>query len=164
VRVHPESRTPDALQEIQHRLASQQGIHDVSVNPATGSVVVNYDHERYSTAGILGLLEDLDVVVESTLERESAPSGGFIAAIDNLNARIQAATGIPIDLKIALPLTFVAAGIWSIGKKGLLIESAPGWLFLWFAFDMFVKLHPSHPPQTIEETRPATPAVKGMLD
>jgi len=51
--------------------------------------------------------------------------------------------GIPIDLKLALPLVFVGAGRWSIGKKGLMIESALGWLFLWFSFDMLVKLHPT---------------------
>ena len=53
------------------------------------------------------------------------------------------AVGIPIDLKLALPLVFVGAGLWSIGKKGLMIESALGWLFLWFSFDMLVKLHPT---------------------
>jgi cation transport ATPase len=149
VKVHPESRTPHSMQEIQNRLASQEGVHDVIVNPATGSVTVNYDHERYSTAGILGLLEDLDIVVESTVHAEHGPSPGFLAAIDDLNARIHAATGVPIDLKLAVPLAFVGAGIWSIGKKGLMIESVPGWLFLWFAFDMFVKMHPAHPSREL---------------
>jgi len=145
VKLHPESRAPHLMEEIQRRLQSREGIHEVRVNPLTGSVTVNYDHERYGTTGILGLLEDLDVIVESTVAGEHPPTGGFIAAIDDLNARIYGATGVPVDLKIAMPLTFVAAGIWSIGKKGLMIEALPGWLFLWLAFDMFVKLHPSHP-------------------
>jgi hypothetical protein len=92
----------------------------------------------------------VDVIVESTVHPEVASSTGFIAAIDDLNARIQAATGVPIDLKVLLPLTFVGAGIWSVGRKGLTIESVPGWLFLWFAFDMFVKMHPTHTPQLLD--------------
>jgi len=104
-------------------------------------------------AGILGFLEDLDVVVESIAHlpttgengdssEAGGHSAGFIAAINDLNQRIRQTTGLPIDLKLILPLAFVGAGIWSIGRKGLMIESVPGWLFLWFAFDMFVKLHP----------------------
>jgi hypothetical protein len=70
-------------------------------------------------------------------------TAGFLAAIDDLNQRISAATGLPINLKLALPLAFVGAVLWSIGRKGLMIEMVPGWLFLWLAFDMFVKLHPA---------------------
>jgi hypothetical protein len=66
----------------------------------------------------------------------------FLSAIEHLDARLTAATGLPINLKQLLPLSFAAAGLWSIGKRGLQIEQVPGWLFLWFAFDMFVKLHP----------------------
>jgi len=73
---------------------------------------------------------------------QGEPSQNFIFAIEDLNRRIQSATGLPIDLKLALPLTFVGAGAWSIARRGLMIEAVPGWLFLWFAFDMFVKLHP----------------------
>jgi hypothetical protein len=32
--------------------------------------------------------------------------------------------------------------LWSIGKQGLRITMAPGWVFLWMGFDMFVRLHP----------------------
>ena len=102
-------------------------------------------------SGILGFLEDLDVIVDSIGhlpsigENGDADHGGetpeFISAVNDLNQRIRRATGLPVDLKLALPLAFVGAGVWSIGKKGLMIESVPGLLFLWLAFDMFVKLH-----------------------
>lgn len=142
------------MQDIKHTLESQDGVDDVRLNPTAGSATIRYDRRRHSTAGILSLLEDLDVIVESVgqeaafekagaMSGESVRSTGFLEAINDLNARIYAATGIPIDLKIALPLLFLGAGVWSIGRKGLMIESVPGWLFLWFAFDMFVKLHPS---------------------
>ena len=154
IKLHPTSRDPQMMHGIKRRLESQEGVHDVRVNPASGSVTVKYDHQHHSTAGILGLLEDIDVVVESighvpTVEdgeiegSDRLETAGFLAAIDDLNQRIYEATGIPINLKIAVPLAFVGAGIWSIGRKGLMIESVPGWLFLWLAFDMLVKLHPT---------------------
>ena len=154
IKLHPTSRDPQTMNGIKRGLESHEGVHEVRVNPASGSVTVNYDHRRHSTAGILGFLEDLDVVMESlghmpTIENHESEGGdrleteGFLAAIDDLNQRISAATGIPINLKLALPLAFVGAGLWSIGRKGLMIESVPGWLFLWLAFDMFVKLHPT---------------------
>jgi hypothetical protein len=145
VKVDPGSRVPELMENLQRRLHSREGIQDVSVNPATGSVTVSYDHARYSTAGILGLLEELDVIIDSMLGGEATVSSGFLTAIHDLNARLHDATGIPVDLKLLLPLALAGTGIWSIGKNGLMLESVPGSLLLWLAFDLFVKLHPGPP-------------------
>ena len=56
--------------------------------------------------------------------------------------RIRRTTGADINLKLALPLVFASMGVWAIGKQGLRITMVPGWVFLWMAFDMFVRLHP----------------------
>jgi hypothetical protein len=152
-KLHDQSRERKTMEQIGLKLRSLEGIRDVRLNPACASVTVHYDRDRHSMAGILGVLEDLDVVVESIAHLPSTGENGdsngpgdhtpgFIDAINDLNARIRRTTGLPIDLKLALPLAFVGAGVWSIGRKGLMIESVPGWLFLWIAFDMFVKLHP----------------------
>ncbi len=155
IKLHPLHRSQETMDGIKRGLDPQGGVHDVRLNRSTGSITVRYDHGRHSTESILGLLEDLDVVVQSlghapVMEKpeqgtgEGVGSEGFLAAVNDLNQRIYGKTGIPVDLKIVLPLAFACAGLWSIGKKGLMIESVPGWLFLWFAFDMFVKLHPAH--------------------
>ena len=152
-KLQPDSRNPDAMKRIKDGLKTQQGVHGVRVNGANGSVTVQYDHRQHSPSGILGLLKDLDVVLETVRHLpefegpeqgngEQGKSGDFLAAVDDLNARITAATGIPLNLKVVLPLSFVSAGIWSIAKSGLAIGTVPGWLFFWFAFDVFVKLHP----------------------
>ena len=138
---------------IKAGLDPHKGVHGVKVNGSTGSVTVKYDHARHNKASILGLLEDLDVVVQSMGSMaptealkpggdEAVPPEGFLAAVNDLNRRIYEKTGTPIDLKLVLPLAFAGAGLWSIARRGLMIEAVPGWLFLWFAFDMFVKLHP----------------------
>ena len=149
VKLHRASRKPEVMHRIKSDLESREGVHDVRVNPASGSVTVRYDHSRHGTAGVLGWLEDLDVMVESighlpSVAGEEASAGiGFLAAVEDLNRRLYRWTRVPIDFKLLLPLAFVAAGIWSIARRGPMIEAVPGWLFLWFAFDMFVKLHPN---------------------
>jgi len=150
-KLHHNSRDPETLEGIQRQLKAMRGIDEVRVNSANGSVTVNYDHGHHSMSGILGVLEDLDVLVESighlpsvgdSNHANGAERPEFLVAIDELNQIIRQKTSLPINLKLVLPLTFLGAGLWSIGRRGLMIESVPGWLFLWFAFDMFVKLHP----------------------
>jgi hypothetical protein len=151
-KLHTLSRDPDTLEGIVENLQTREGIHTVRLNRDCGSVTVHYDKERHSMAGILGFLEDIDVLVESIAHVPGAGEGveaaagghapGFITAINDLNERLRQVSGLPVDLKLVLPLAFVGAGVWSVGKRGLMIESMPGWLFFWFAFDMFVKLHP----------------------
>ncbi len=150
-KLHSQNRDKKTMEGIRRNLEAQEGIHDVRLNPACGSMTVHYDHDRHSMSGILGLLEDMNVIIDSIRHLPSLGEDGytdhdgeapeFVAAVNDLNRRIRGATGLPVDLKLVLPLAFVGAGVWSIGKKGLMIENVPGLLFLWLAFDMFVKLH-----------------------
>jgi hypothetical protein len=150
-KLHPQSRGALTMKGIQTDLQSREGVQDVKVNPASGSVTLQFDPRCHSPAGIIGLLEDVDVLVESIGHLPTVDDGkpgeglesiSFLAAVEDLNQRIRSATGLPINLKIILPLSFIGAGIWSIARKGLMIEAIPGGVFLWLAFDMFVKLHP----------------------
>lgn len=150
LKLHRHHRDATMMDRIKSNLSSRDGVNEVRVNPANGSVTVHYDKTRHRAAGILGWLEDLDVVVESIGHLPSvdgeAGSGaaGFLSALEDLNRRLRAVTGVPVDVKLILPLAFVGAGAWSIFRRGWMIEAVPGWLFLWFAFDMLVKLHPNH--------------------
>ena len=154
LKLHRTSRDTQVMHRIKSGLESHEGIHDVRVNPLSGSVTVRYDRKCHGTAGILGWLEDLDVMVDSIGHLPSVDDGerlagpGFLAAMEDVNRRLYGLTGLPIDVKLLLPLALVGAGIWSTARKGLMIETVPGWLFLWFAFDMFVKLHPNDPDTT----------------
>lgn len=150
LKLHRHNRDSRVLDHIKNRLESQAGVNHVRTNAANGSVTVHYDATRHSTAGILGWLEDLDLIVESIGHLPSINGGdrqdsaGFLAAVGDLNGRVRHAAGFPVDIKLVLPLAFLSAGIWSIARRGLMIEAVPGWLLLWFAFDIFVKLHPNH--------------------
>jgi hypothetical protein len=119
------------------------------MNRANRSITVHYDCKQRSPDDMLDLLNDLNVVfgstariAESATPEEIGEPVEFLGAIEDLSDRLAATTGLPVNLKLLLPLSFAAAGLWSIGKRGLRIEQVPGWLFLWFAVDMFIKLHP----------------------
>ena len=154
IKLHPSKRRHDVMDGIKSGLDSREGIHDVKINRSTGSITVKYDHGRLSTDNVLGTLGDLDVVFQSLNHEmngggiyggsdDASASAGFLEAVNDLNRKLQCMTRVSIDLKVIMPLAFAGAGLWSISKRGLMIEAVPGWLFLWFAFDMFVKLHPS---------------------
>ncbi|MCG6878870.1 MAG: heavy-metal-associated domain-containing protein [Deltaproteobacteria bacterium] len=159
VKIHRTKRNPALMNEVKKNIGSQEGIQDVRLNNHTGSVTVRYDHERHTKETVMKLLEDFDTVFQS-LGREAEfekpedgadttlASAGFVEALNDLNRRIYGKTGVPINLKILMPVLFAGAGLWSISRRGLMIEAVPGWLFLWLAFDMFVKLHPSHIAKT----------------
>jgi hypothetical protein len=104
--------------------------------------------------GIRKVLEDVDVIVSdytgiSMPEGETIAGGEknsitFVGAVDDLNGWLSTVTGVPINLKLILPLSFLGAGLWSILRNGLMTARIPGLVFLWLAFDTFVKLHPAN--------------------
>jgi len=162
VKLGPASRDAGVLDGIARRLKSHDGIHHVSVNPPSGSVTVHYDSQRHHERGVVAMFEDCECIFVNLESMKESPAleanPGFLAAVDDLNARLSAAIGIPLDLKILLPVSFLGAGIWSIARRGLMVEALPGWLFLWLALDSFVKLHPSTAPAAQRVSTDRAPA------
>jgi hypothetical protein len=155
IKLHPGCRRPAFMDNLKKKLETREGMHRVRVNHTNGSLTVHYDRDRLDKNKLLGFLEDLDVVAGeiSPAFKGDAPDGvdetgtqmSFLQAIEDLNLRIWRTTGIRLNLKTALPLAFALAGLWSIRKQGLMTTQVPGWILLWLAFDMFVKLHPRRP-------------------
>ncbi|MEM5435973.1 HMA2 domain-containing protein [Paraburkholderia diazotrophica] len=153
IKVDRPFRNTTLLDKVKQRLEEHEGVGAVNVNPATGSVTIPYDHAQLNREKILGLLSDLDVIVSETVHPTSSataepgqPGGtrSLVSAVDDLNGRVRSAIGVPIDFKALLPLGLAGAGVWSISRHGLMIESVPGWFLLWLGLDTYVKLHPEH--------------------
>jgi cation transport ATPase len=155
IKLHPRIRRVHVMRQIEENLSAQEGIQDVKTNEATGSVRINYDVKRHDMPGIRKVLEDLDVIVSdyagTAMPEGEATTGGaknsitFVGAVEDLNGWLSSVTGVPINLKVIMPLGFLGAGLWSILRNGLMAVKIPGWVFLWLAFDSFVKLHPAVP-------------------
>ena len=153
IKLHHSSRRVYIIRRIEENLAAQEGIQDVKTNEATGSIRINYDTRRHDMPGIRKVLEDVDVIVSdyagTSIPEGEATTGGakndltFVGAVEDLNKWLSTVTGVPINLKIILPLGLLGAGLWTILRDGLAATKIPGWIFLWLAFDSFVKLHPA---------------------
>jgi hypothetical protein len=166
VRMCRDCRQPQVLHHIQQGLGDCQGIQGVEVNPAAGSVTVQYDALRYPEDSIFGLLTDLDVLLGTMLNAPhiDAPAAGpgqsqaavtLASALDDLDHRVSALTGRRLNLRVLFPLGLAGVGLWQLLKNGLMLETAPSWLLLWLAFDAFVKLHPhdASPVATVGEAQ-----------
>jgi hypothetical protein len=139
------------LHHLQHDLQHRPGISGVSVNQDAGSLTVHYDAQRYPDSSLLDIRKDLDIILGAVLDVphlaavDSAPSQAaktFINALEDLDHRISALTGRTLNLRVLVPLGLVGVGVWQLFKNGLMLDSIPGWLLVWFAFDAFVELYP----------------------
>jgi len=142
VRLPRGDRRSHVMERLQHDLLTQPGVHAVDVNHAAGSVTVSYDPQQHSDTSMLGLLEDLEVVVGTVLEvPHGATTLSLAGALDDLSHRFSAWTGHALNLRVLFPLSLAGFGLWQIRKHGLLLDTLPSWFLLWLAFDAFVKLH-----------------------
>lgn len=156
VRLHRQSRHPHILHRLQTTLSAQPGVHHVEVREVAGSVTVHYDSQQHTMTGILGLLEDLDVVVgtvtevlhiENSVEEDGRGKAALTltGALDDLDRRLAALTGTAFDLRVLFPLSLMGLGLWQIKERGLMLELLPGWLLVWLGFDALLKLQIQQP-------------------
>jgi Heavy metal associated domain 2 len=146
------------LDEIRLLLKPRMGVKDVSVNPATGSIVIEYDSSKWEnpkaqvqeaadTSGIFEIAaepEEVKVLKEGAelLAEHSDLARSVVNFVKDLNSTVKKATNNSVDLNVLIPL---AAAIYSF----LEVESeapTPLWLTLGiFSFHSFVALHSQHP-------------------
>ena len=164
-RLHPKSRQPHHLRRIREQLAAQPGVTRVTSNPATGSVVVNYDPSQLTHDDVFTLLHDIGCVIHEAVEpgsedepeeglpdaKRSQPATHFMAAIDRLDRRIGKITGHKANLRLIFPTTLSVIGVFKIARDGLGLAEVPGIIMLWYAFDSFWKLHTELPPEGADE-------------
>ena len=155
--------------EVQHTLATIDGIHHVEVSSTTGSVLVLYDprllesYKMEAVGSLMALADRLglsiaDIDLEELQDwlhaaRNGLPPGtpgpqgsGIGALFDGMNTGVAQVTKGWGDLRTLVPLTLCFLGFRSL----LLAEQVPfpSWYdYLWFAFGTFVVLHPSRPVQ-----------------
>lgn len=151
------ARDRAVLRRVRDDVAAREGVQAVRVSHPNRSLTIHYDRDMHSSTGLLSVLDDVDVAIDSLADmaRFDDDDGGpgdrpFVTAIDDLDRRIVRMTGVPIQLKSALPIAFLGAGLWSIVRSGLMIERIPGWIFLWLALDVYTKLHPANRPPDSE--------------
>jgi len=142
-------RSAARLAWVRQRLASTPGVTGTEINPETGSLLVH--HEVNATVENLleqaGLSEEVLVDALPPRLREEVRSEASHAAqrlsdrFFEADAALSRATGGWLDLKMAIPLGLLSAGVLRLAAEGMSVLEVPPYLFLWWSFDSFVKLH-----------------------
>lgn len=172
------------LESVRRAISPLEGVHAVDVNPATGSVVIQYDadkHEDFHSVlakhaaekdlFTLGApeLTDVDEIakrIEEEAEFLSERSETAKAIVDffkGLNQQLKKATNNSVDLQVLLPLGLAAYAFFELEAD----VTTPLWVTLGiFSFNSFMHLH--HPLPTtmeveheeLESASPGQPPVK----
>lgn len=147
-RIAPSHRKSQTMQQIEAVLSAHPQVHQVKANVKTGSILVHHDPENGGLASVLSVLKDLGVVfgevtVPVTIGEQSVAAANLTQAIADLNQRVRKATGEVVDLRSIVPLLLFLLALRQLRRKGLQFDRVPWYVLAWYAFDSFVKLHPS---------------------
>jgi hypothetical protein len=140
----------------------------VQINRGIASVTILYDEHRLDRSRLLEVLAVGGVSIAPTapytdpVESYTGVSPVSTAVINNLRAANRETvrfSGGSTDLKLLIPLALALFG----GFRGLFrgFGQIPGYLFLWYAFDTFFKLHTlNNPPNAGSQANEAPAAAR----
>ncbi|MGA7656053.1 MAG: HMA2 domain-containing protein [Methylocella sp.] len=149
---------PELLKQIGETFSTIPGIERVSVNPATGSVVLHYDTDRhdefhgglerhYHSAGIQCCSPpntEIDVLANKIadeadfLAQNSLSAKAVVDIFKKLDREIKLASGNMVDLKIVLALGIIGITVLEVGAS----TATPIWLTLTiFTVNHAIEMH-----------------------
>ena len=148
LRLHPQHRHAHRMRRIEEQLEAREGV-DVEVNPTTGSMVVKYDHRKFSRHDLFAMVRDVGVIASDVTGLGGDGDGGgagkvvgsIMGAVDDLDERLGELLGRKIDLRVLVPAGLAALGLWVWYRTGTLgFSQLPAYLVLWYAAESFVTL------------------------
>ena len=159
VRVPAGRHNRQLLEQLQQSIAPIAGVRYVKINPATGSLLVEYDHAQHGdfheTLRQHGESEKLYVLtppaisevdeLAEKIEREaqflaahSELARQIVDGFTHVNLALRRATNNNLDLKVLLPLGLAAYTILELEAD----MATPLWVTLgMFSFNSFISLH-----------------------
>ena len=154
IRLDRTRRHNGAMDQVHDVLGGRDGIHSVSSNPMTGSVLVHYDRDALEHDDVLTILRDAGLAFGEAAQSiigggevgHSIISTHILDALTDLDHRLSRATNGLVDIKLLFPLTLGTLAIRQIVTNGLGLGTVPGYVLLWYTFDSFYKLHPRAKP------------------
>src|SRR5882672_4071412 len=131
LRLHRKRHDPEFFRAVQDRLMRCDNVHQVDVNPATGSILVRYSGEISGLIGQAmahGLTEFAEVELGlPPVEPVSSLLKGRMADVSTMLSR---ATGGTVDGGTAVVVTLLVAGTWQFLRGQVLGPAVP---LLWYA-------------------------------
>jgi len=149
---------PDLLEQIKETFGAIPGIEQVTVNPTTGSVVLEYDEDRHDQfhddlhqhlptrhRPPPNEIDEFARKLEDEAEFLAEHSQVARAVVDffkDLDRQIKSASGNMIDLKIVLAIGIIGFTVLEVGANA----ATPVWVTLViFSLNHFIEMHPPGP-------------------
>jgi len=149
----------ELLEQIGEAFAAIPGIERISVNPATGSVVLHYDieqhdefhgrlqHHVHESSGYRPPTTEIDEFARRIeeeaefLARNSKSARVLVDFFKQFDGEIKRATNNNVDLKIVLALGIIGFTVFEVGAAA----ATPVWVTLAiFALNHCIELHAQH--------------------
>jgi hypothetical protein len=137
------------LEELRVSLLPSPGVLQVSVNPATGSVLLHYDigiedfNERLAEHA--GRQQLFTLRIDKSVEK-TKPKHAIISLLEELRESTLRETGGMIDIKEIFPLAIGLYDLFFVKRS----RNTPLWLtLLMFSFSSYIDLHKAEPEQEI---------------
>jgi hypothetical protein len=145
----------ELLEEIKETFGAIPGIERITVNPTTGSLVLQYDEDRHDE--FHGDLQqhlptahrppsnEIDEIARKFedeaefLAEHSQVARAVVDFFKDLDVRVKAASGNMIDLKIVLAIGIIGFTVLEVGASA----ATPVWVTLViFSLNHFIEMHP----------------------
>jgi hypothetical protein len=149
-------RTPGKMEKMAERLRKIDGVGSVEVDHRTGSILLNHTDEPGIIEKLMASFEDVGDLFLSVMMEDEGPESelSFVSkflkeTLGTANSNMSRSTRGFIDLRMMVPLGFLGTALWKMrGTKEWLLE-VPPYVLLWYAWDSYMKLHHTRPPQEI---------------
>lgn len=147
LRFNQNYRQPEKIEQLLSTLKEQLEIYLVRSNSQTGSITIFYATNHWNFAKIAEVLQTLNIVIlepENKINHhphQSDAAAEVTSFFTSLNKRVGEATDGSIDIRFLVPLSFSFLAVRQILIKGLSLDIIPWYVFAWYAFDSFLKLH-----------------------
>jgi len=71
---------------------------------------------------------------------------------NNINNYLARTTNNYLDLKMLLPVAFLAGGIYQTSKNRAWLADVPAWVLFYYAYDSYLKFHSLETGQTVSKS------------
>ena len=150
---------PQMLQQIAETFAAIPGIERITVNPATGSLVIHYDSDRHDefhghfhrhvgeASGYRPPATEIDEIARKIeeeaeyLARHSESARAVVDFFKKFDREVRAASDNTVDLKIVLAVGIIGFTVLEVGAAA----ATPVWVTLTlFALNHVIEMHATH--------------------
>lgn len=132
------------LDAIERELGSTPGVREVRTNPLTGSILVVYDSDKAQPLQSHELYREASEPAPPAAlgpAPSSRAAANLMRSFWRADVRLSEWSGSRIDLKLAIPCAFLAAGVWEL-VAGAELAAASFHTLAWYSYNVFVHLHP----------------------